>query len=573
MAYTEQDYQELKFRLQVESQGIGDVPEAESLEGITSLPTYQSVGDRGMPEIVRVPLTLLAAPALEAADKANAAAAYADEKAGAANEAAQKVDYAADRVDEAIRNAATATDAVTAATVSANQATMAAHRSADDADAKAQAAQEAADSANDTADHPTYIGADYYVYKWNKATQAYDKTDIYAKGEPGSPFHVVGQYPTLEALQAAIPDGMDVNGFVAVGTTAPYNYYVWIGGAWIDQGQIIGATGVLTKTNTIAYTPTGDYHPATKKYADEAATAAVDDGRRNGYTMSSTTIDATGLDENVWYPVMMPLGNGHTVRIEVIVGLNSESHPGWSTHTQGFSVRKIWEVNGAGGGASAVNRDILVSDYGFADTDPVRGIGQLADCSDEYVYVRGGGRYFFYTSHGVVPVLYADVYSNGQQRVSSTVEAPAAIYRTTPVVIIPAEVYGADDSISSDELLAAWQGVDNFRRAARQAADQSSIVILRNSDETLPSNTAVSNRSKYTDDDNFVINVAVIRVKDSRYLYIEYGIYLTDGVARLRRTTTNLVGGSSVSRIIEISKAEYDALPAKDHNTLYIIPA
>lgn len=45
--------------------------------------------------------------------------------------------------------------------------------------------QAAKNDAQDTADHPTYIGIDYYVYKWNKSTKVYDKTDIYVKGEKG----------------------------------------------------------------------------------------------------------------------------------------------------------------------------------------------------------------------------------------------------------------------------------------------------------------------------------------------------------------------------------------------------
>ena len=43
-----------------------------------------------------------------------------------------------------------------------------------------------------------------------------------------------------------------------------------------------------------------------------------------------------------------------------------------------------------------VNRRILESDYSFTSTDPVRGIGQLSNSSIEYVYVRGGGKYYFY---------------------------------------------------------------------------------------------------------------------------------------------------------------------------------
>lgn len=43
----------------------------------------------------------------------------------------------------------------------------------------------AIDNANDTANHPTKIGSDNYVYEWNKATKAYQKTDILVKGDKG----------------------------------------------------------------------------------------------------------------------------------------------------------------------------------------------------------------------------------------------------------------------------------------------------------------------------------------------------------------------------------------------------
>ena len=43
----------------------------------------------------------------------------------------------------------------------------------------------AIDNANDTASHPTKIGADNYVYEWNKATKAYQKTGILVKGDKG----------------------------------------------------------------------------------------------------------------------------------------------------------------------------------------------------------------------------------------------------------------------------------------------------------------------------------------------------------------------------------------------------
>lgn len=112
------------------------------------------------------------------------------------------------------------------------------------------------------------------------------------QGEPGSPFRVAGEYATLEALKSAVPDGSAVDGFMAVGTEAPYDYYAWVNGEWVSQGRIGGIdeaptdgkaygrkngdwaevpakSDVLTKTNSESFTPTSDYQPATKKYVDD----------------------------------------------------------------------------------------------------------------------------------------------------------------------------------------------------------------------------------------------------------------------------------------------------------------
>lgn len=231
-------------------------------------------------------------------------------------------------------------------------ATKNANTAASNANEKAVLADTAAANANDTAEHPTYIGQDHYVYKWNKIAQAYDKTDIYTKGDafsikkvyasvanmeadksnpditegdfvlvntgdvedpdnaklyvkadgdfeflvdmsgaigftgktpqfsigtistleagstatatisedgvdsdgnpkykinfaiprgnPGAPFRIAGEYATLEALKSAVPDGSAVDGFMAVGTEAPYDYYAWVNGDWVNQGKIAG---------------------------------------------------------------------------------------------------------------------------------------------------------------------------------------------------------------------------------------------------------------------------------------------------------------------------------------------
>ncbi len=172
------------------------------------------------------------------------------------------------------------------------EATSNANNAAVIAEEKAAAANTAAQDAEKIANNPTYIGKDHYVYVYNKDTESFDKTDIYCKGEPGSSFRVAGEYATLEALKSAVPDGSAVDGFMAVGTEAPYDYYAWVNGEWVSQGKIGGIdeaptdgkaygrkngnwaevpekSDVLTKTNSESFTPTGDYQPATKKYVDD----------------------------------------------------------------------------------------------------------------------------------------------------------------------------------------------------------------------------------------------------------------------------------------------------------------
>ena len=59
------------------------------------------------------------------------------------------------------------------------------------------ASEEATASAQDTADHPTYIGEDNYVYQWNKLAGAYNKTSIYVRGES---FSIKKVYSSIEAM-------------------------------------------------------------------------------------------------------------------------------------------------------------------------------------------------------------------------------------------------------------------------------------------------------------------------------------------------------------------------------------
>lgn len=118
-----------------------------------------------------------------------------------------------------------------------------------------QESETATANATDTAEHPTYIGADHYVYQWDKSAKEYVKTDIYVKGKPGDTFTLLGRYDTLDALKTAVPDGSNITGFYSVGTALPYTYYAWYNGDWQSQGQLQGPQGM--KGDTGATGPQG----------------------------------------------------------------------------------------------------------------------------------------------------------------------------------------------------------------------------------------------------------------------------------------------------------------------------
>lgn len=79
-----------------------------------------------------------------------------------------------------------------------------------------QRADEATAKATEIADHPTYIGEDHYVYKWNTATKQYDKSNIYCKGDA---FSIRKVYPSVAVMNNDIMNTSIKEGdFVLVNT-------------------------------------------------------------------------------------------------------------------------------------------------------------------------------------------------------------------------------------------------------------------------------------------------------------------------------------------------------------------
>ena len=164
-----------------------------------------------------------------------------------------------------------------------------------------------------------------------------------------------------------------------------------------------------------------------KQYVNDSISSA----RSIGYMMQLTEIDASGLDENTWYPVTITAGARMCMRAEVLVALDSGTKPSWSTHKRGFSTRKIWEWAPSTWGVNAVSDiKVYLSDFAHTNLDPVRGLDFLGHFDTCFVFVRGGGKYHFYTSHGAQVILHTSTYKPSEasdQSVSPTTTTPKPI--------------------------------------------------------------------------------------------------------------------------------------------------
>lgn len=142
----------------------------------------------------------------------------------------------------------------------------------------------------------------------------------------------------------------------------------------------------------------------------------------NLYVLRETVIDAGTLDENTYYPVTIRMDSKYNNRIEVHTTLGVSRKPSWSTHESGFSVHFVEEVYAfAQGVNSTTHRRILSFNYAWTKDKAVYPIGRVTQMENgglEAIYVRGGARYFFYTTKNALPVLRTSDYTDSDQTIS-----------------------------------------------------------------------------------------------------------------------------------------------------------
>lgn len=213
-----------------------------------------------------------------------------------------------------------------------------------------------------------------------------------------------------------------------------------------QEAIVTAASDATTKANNakqqaITSAAADATNKADKAKQDAITSAAADattkaDAARNAaksYTDDRTEplwkgwIDASALDQTKYYPVVFYCEPGRRSTIRLEVALNSGVKPGWSTHASGFSVRCVWSVNGGGWGTTPINRIIDDFAYSFANVIPAGDVGQMTNSSHEYIYVRGGGKYYFVATNTGTPFLVTSDYTASNQTISvkTSVTTPA----------------------------------------------------------------------------------------------------------------------------------------------------
>lgn len=452
------------------------------------------------------------------------------------------------------------------------------------------------------------------------------------QGEPGKSFKVAGEYATLEALKSAVPDGSAVDGFMAVGTEAPYDYYAWVSsaggnnpdpspdgkylllsddtplllaneepilladngervasnGEWVNQGKIGGIEEAPTDGKAYGRKNGNWAEVSDKKYVDDSISSA----RSVGYMMQFTEIDASGLDENTWYPVTIAAGERMNIRVEVLVSLDSGTKPSWSTHEKGFSTRKIWEFAPyAWGVNSKAILTVYLSDFNLADIDPVRGLGNLSHFDTCYVFVRGGGKYHFYASHEAKVILHTDTYTAGDQSVSPTTETPAGIVANIATKEYVDNIgYGKVIDVADGSLLTINKNIWDTEAYDHVVKIFGSTDVIKNMIIDICNNHTKyyihsyssyrncielsSVYAYYTDEERYEIefNISYYTSQGpvSKRIAIALNLF-DDDKSDDRLFIEDILVSDNLQRVVKRTKSEYDSIGTKNEYTMYAI--
>lgn len=122
-------------------------------------------------------------------------------------------------------------------------------------------------------------------------------------------------------------------------------------------------------------------------------------------------LSAATYDQNTWYTVVgEQLPQTGFAGIKVVVNLNSDTKPSWSTHSAGFSVDFHIDTQASGWGTTLAETIIYSDTFNFCPVSPVS-YKQLTNGSRPILYLRGGGKYRVISTYNASWKIYKDGYT------------------------------------------------------------------------------------------------------------------------------------------------------------------
>lgn len=406
------------------------------------------------------------------------------------------------------------------------EATSNANNAAVTAEEKAAAANVAAQEAEKIANNPTYIGKDHYVYVYNKDTGSFDKTDIYCKGEPGSSFRVAGEYATLEALKSAVPDGSAVDGFMAVGTEAPYDYYAWVNGEWVSQGKIGGMDEAPTDGKAYGR-KNGDWAEVSEHL--NLTSENLNDINGAGFATQKSPTDYTSPENN--YPINE---NGALIF--------ANANYGHSNQIYGSYLTNRWFARG-GGNQQGVRTNW--KEFAFTDdvltktnTSSFTPTGDYQPATKEYADNIGYGK-----------VINAD---------SETI--------SNDLIGKGLNLTGVD---AEERVNRYFGNLSNFRSVVQDIIENHTRYFIHNSNDCRE--LGCLNTWKNTGNTEHELHFILTGFGDGNLHTKRYSIRITENTDDARFIIVNIISSDNLTTITKKTSAEYEAIGSKDANTAYCV--
>lgn len=355
--------------------------------------------------------------------------------------------------------------------------------------------------------------------------------------------------------------------------------------AIVGKWNIVDAAKILTKDNTTAYTPTQNYHPATKKYADASSLYKV-------YNLGLNVADKTGVlllweaekDEynaTVYRGIMM--GSLCTIP------LNGITQAGGVPLVSMFaSFRKIGENN---------ETDFMYArGSSYIRVAPATVIYNNKDYTALQIEVSGEADIMNFVGYFDRPPLltwvpYLEETGSGtvilNEEINSNIDVSAAkefVYSSYVDTAIYGKIINADSGTISNDLIANGNltGVDaeervnryfgnlaNFRNVVQDIVENHTRYFIHSNNDCRE--LGCLNVWKNTVNTEYELHFILTGFGNGNLHTKRYSIRITENTDDARFIIENIVSSDNLKTVTKKSTEQYAAITNKDANTVYCV--